>query len=133
MSEYYNEAWYDERWQAMPQVMRKVAADAIKKVLDEETVELIKAKHAEHGRDWIHYLIDIDPEETPFLYDLGMTTMSAHHGWGTGIRNLLRDEEGANIRDEDLPPAPYEGGVEQSIWDDYYVQAVEAAVGLRDV
>lgn len=43
-----------------------------------------------------------------------------HHGWGTNIRNLLRNEV---CLDEDLP----------SLWgwDDYYTQLVEIAVGYR--
>lgn len=135
-----NEQWYDERWRALSHSQRVRAAEAIRDVLSPQDVEAIRAKHAEHGHDWIHHLIDIDPEETPNLHEAGMVTMSAHHGWGTGIRNLLRSEDGANIPDDELPPAEWthivlEDGshpFEQN-WDDYYCQAVEAACGLRDV
>lgn len=43
-----------------------------------------------------------------------------HHGWGTGVRNDLRDNV---CRDDELPSGN---------WDDYYVQLVEIAVGVRD-
>jgi hypothetical protein len=42
---------------------------------------------------------------------------------GMAIRNLLREA----VKDDELPPAPYPGGVSYSNWDDYYVQAVKAA------
>jgi len=43
----------------------------------------------------------------------------AHHGWGTGIRNQLRDNV---CLDEDLPTPN---------WDDYYIILIEKACGLR--
>lgn len=43
-----------------------------------------------------------------------------HHGWGTGIRNALRD---AGFLDDQLP---------NENWDDYYIQVVELAVGIRE-
>ncbi len=109
----YDAAWYDERWNSMPPVMRKLAADTIKKVLDEETVELIRAKHAQYGYEWIHHLIDMSPQFIEDAVAVGMavegqTTMSGHHIFGTQIRNLLRNEEyGAGIRDDDLPGAEW--------------------------
>lgn len=137
-SDFYNDEWYDARWESMPPVMRKIAADAIAKVLTDEDKSLIARKYAAHGHDWIHHLIDFSEEDLEFCRKVGMnedmSSWSAHHGWGTAIRNLLRDEElGAGIRDEDLPPAPYEDGETHRCWDDYYVAAVEAAVGLRPV
>lgn len=42
-----------------------------------------------------------------------------HHGFGMGIRNFLRDK---GFKDDVLPI---------SNWDDYYVQVIELAVGLR--
>lgn len=139
MSEYYDDAWYDARWASMPPVMRKVAADALRKQLEDqpELVEQIKRKHAEHGHAWIHYLTDLSDEEIERYRKVGMlgpdqTTWGEHMWWGMSVRNFLRSVEGANIKDEDLPPAPYESGDTHQNWDDYYVQAIEAAVGLRD-
>lgn len=133
MSEYYNDQWYDERWWSLSPEQRKVASETVAEVISEADAEMIRQKHAQYGHDWIHYLIDIDPTETPNLAAAGMTTLSAHHGWGTGIRNLLRIQDGANIPDEDLPFAPYEDGTTHRNWDDFYVQAIEAAVGVREV
>lgn len=133
---------YDKCWIDMPVEMRQRAVAAVKEALDEETVELIRRKHAEHGHDWIHHLIDLDPETAEKGVKVGMlregyTTMSAHHGWGTGIRNLLRTEAG--IRDEDLPGVEWthvvlEDGTHpiEHNWDDHYTNVVEAAVGIRD-
>lgn len=44
----------------------------------------------------------------------------AHHGWGTRVRNFLRDKV---CRDEELP---------SKNWDDYYIQIVEIACGCRE-
>lgn len=144
MNEYYNEQWYTDRWNSLPYELKRRAVDAVKSVLSEEDTEQIISKHKIYGRDWIHHLIDTrdvdryemnqmlseDKRDDPeYQWPL---TMSAHHGWGTSIRNLLRDKEyGAGITDDQLPPAPYEGGEHHSNWDDYYVSVVEAAVGLR--
>lgn len=46
-----------------------------------------------------------------------------HHGWGTAIRNLLRDKV---CTDDKLPGSP-----EDKNWDNYYVYLVEVAIGLR--
>lgn len=43
-----------------------------------------------------------------------------HHGWGMSIRNALRTE---GFTDDQLPDGN---------WDDYYIQVVEIAVGIRD-
>lgn len=45
---------------------------------------------------------------------------SYHHGWGTAIRNSLRDHV---CTDAELPSGN---------WDDYYIQLVEIACGARD-
>jgi hypothetical protein len=137
-TEFGSPEWYDERWEAVPPVVRKIAADTLARVISERDKELIRRKHAEHGPHvWVHHLIDMSDEEQRVYSGVGMatadqTTLSGHHGWGTAIRNVLRDEElGAGIRDEDLPDAPYASGLTHRNWDDYYVQAVEAALGLR--
>lgn len=144
MTEWGSDEWYDERWRDMPSVLRKLAADTIRKALKDEDQELIRRKHAEYGpHEWIHRLIDTTPEDREKMNALlpnpddidefgWPETMSAHHGFGTAIRNLLRDPEyGAGIKDADLPPAPYPNGEFHSHWDDQYVSAIEAALGLR--
>lgn len=145
MSDFYDEQWYTDRWLSLSPEMRKRAADAIKKTLGDEYFALIRLKHAEYGHDWIHYFIDVPQEQRDAMNALlpegsdieecgWPATWSAHHGFGTGIRNLLRNEEyGAGIKDDELPAAPYEDGETHKNWDDYYVAAIEAAAGLRDV
>lgn len=67
-----------------------------------DVVDEIKRAYTQHGRhNWIH------------SEDFG------HFQWGMGCRNALRT---AGFKDDQLP---------QHNWDDYYVQVVEAAVGLR--
>ena len=145
MSDFYTDAWYDARWNSLPLAFKRRAVDVVQQKLDPTMIELIRKKHAEYGRDWIHYLIDVPQEERDHMNTLlpdeyqddleehgWPATMSAHHGFGTSIRNLLRDPVyGAGILDVDLPDAPYEDGSLQRNWDDFYVAVLEAAVGLR--
>lgn len=128
-----DDAWFDERWESLSPEQRKFMADTIRDALDEENVEWIKERYAKYGREWIHHFYDIAEEQQETWHKVGMivegqTTYSGHMWWGMGIRNLLRE---AGVKDEDLPFAPYEIGQFQNL-DDYYIQAVEAAVGLRD-
>lgn len=141
-SEYYNEQWYTDRWNSLPLELKRRAVNALQEVLPPDLQEIIQQKHAEYGHDWIHHLIDTTQEERDRMdamlppkeerWDPNLEgwpkTMSAHHGWGTAIRNVLRD---AGIGDNQLPAAPYENGQTHQNWDDYYIAAVEAAVGLR--
>ena len=118
--------------------MKKVGVTVIKRSISEEDFALIRAKHKTHGRNWIHYLIETSAAERADMDALlpegsdakWPMTMSAHHGFGTHIRNILRSDNGAGIRDEDLPPAPYEDGSMQRNWDDHYLAFIEAAAGL---
>lgn len=137
---FYDDAWYDERWRSLSDDQRSRASAMVAAALDDETKARVTAKYAEHGPHfWIHHLIDLDPETQDDAFAAGLvaaqqTTMSGHHIFGTSIRNLLRNGNFGyrGIRDEELPPAPYEDGSLQRNWDDFYVQAIEAAVGLRD-
>lgn len=81
--------------------------------------------------DWIveksvEYLKSIFTETTKndiFMYhrrDPKTWWASSHFGWGMRIRNLLRDNV---CTDEKLPSGN---------WDDYYIQVVEIACGLRE-
>lgn len=67
-------------------------------------------------------LLDITKAEITKAYKNDPKTWWAayHHGWGTNIRNSLRDNV---CRDDELP---------SKNWDDYYVQLVEVACGLRN-
>lgn len=51
-----------------------------------------------------------------------------HMGQGMSIRNLLREE----IRDDELPANVWAGEqMDVGNWDDYYIEVVEEAAGLR--
>jgi len=122
MTEFYNEKWFDDRWAALPPDVARHAAKHVAAVMTSDDLERIRELHAEYGHDWIHNVMVLDDG----------TRVSGHHIFGTNIRNLLRDKNlGAGILDNELPPAPYEDGSSQQNWDDYYVQVIEAAAGLR--
>lgn len=75
----------------------------------------------------VKYLKETIPEETVEeirgMWDKDNSTWWAmiHHGWGTSVRNLLRDNV---CTDAKLPSGN---------WDDYYIQMVEVACGLRNM
>jgi hypothetical protein len=134
----YDAAWYDTRWRSLSDDQRVRAVAIVKASLEGDERKRIQEKHARHGGDWIHHLIDLDPEMQDDAFAVGLVsseqaTLSGHHGFGTYIRNRLRTGAGvtAGIPDEELPDAPYPDGSQQRTWDDYYVQAIEAALGLR--
>lgn len=52
-----------------------------------------------------------------------------HFTGGMAVRNRLREV----IKDDELPPLPEFYGTDQSTWDDFYVQCIEAALGLREI
>jgi len=58
-----------------------------------------------------------------------------HFGQGMEVRNILRQPEigGPGIFDSELPPLPEYYGREISNWDDYYIQVLECAVGIRSL
>lgn len=136
----YGPEWYDARWDALSPEQRKLAADTIATALSTDDKALIRFKYAKYGPiEWIHNLVDMDPKFASDAVAVGManegqTTLSGHHGFGTQVRNALRSHAG--IRDEDLPPVLWthcNPPHEEQNWDDYYIQAIEAAVGLREV
>lgn len=102
-----DQAWYDARWAAVPEEMKRRVVAHLRDELGEEQLAAIREKHAANPEGW---------------------ALPYHMFAGMGVRNLLREV----VRDGELPPAPYPGGEEQRNWDDYYVQALEAAAGVRD-
>lgn len=105
-------AWYDARWEAIPAEQRERIVAFLRERLSEKDLARIREMHAEDPEDWA--------TKAPAFF----------HMWGGGmaIRNLLREL----MLDDELPPAPYPNGETYSNWDDYYVQALEAAAGVRE-
>lgn len=109
----------------------------IKKIIvkkDDVDVEINIQEHHEHKLkelpEWIRdkgveYLKGLIPDDDKIQikmeYEKDNKTWWAmyHHGWGTAIRNSLRDNV---CLDDELPSGN---------WDDYYVPLVEIACGLR--
>ena len=76
------------------------SVEELKTILDRNEIEQIKEAHKE------------DPETWWALY---------HHGWGTAIRNFLRNNV---CKDDELPSGN---------WDDYYIQVVELVCDVRSI
>lgn len=73
-------------------------------------VAYLKSLISEKDKADIRKMAADDPAEWWALY---------HHGWGTAIRNKLRHHV---CLDKELPSGN---------WDDYYIQMVEIACGVR--
>ena len=129
---------YDEAWRAVDPEVRQKAVEVLRLALGEDQLALIRDAVAEHGpHDWHAH----EPFSANVVYDVDEETGEEltmnypwHFGPGMAIRNLLRS---AGLRDEVLPrhamDAFYGQGAGIQNWDDYYIAAVEAAAGVRDV
>jgi hypothetical protein len=101
--------WYDARWRSVPAEVRQAMVAHLRANIGARGMEQIREAAAADPHRWIHTV--------------------GHHGTGTSVRNLLRRA----FPDDVLPYAPYPEGKNYKNWDDYYVQALEAAAGARDV
>lgn len=122
--------WPDVAWAKLTAEQQQRAADIIRSVENfEEIAPVVREAHAKHGRDFIHQepfaeevMIEVDGQEHEMRW-------SWHMSGGMALRNLLRDK---GFRDDELPGLPeFYDGADISTWDDFYVQALEAAVGVR--
>lgn len=82
-----------------PEWIVKKSIEELKNILTDEIIETTKGFHSKDPKTW---------------------WATYHHGWGTGIRNYLRDKV---CRDDELP---------SENWDDYYIQLFEMACGIRE-
>src|SRR5688500_1764558 len=100
-----DDQWYKDRWDSIPAEMKRAIVAHLRAHLKPDVMaEIRKAIKLKGSLNWIGH---------------------NHFGWGMGVRNLLRDV----VTDDKLPSAPYpDGRGEYRNWDDYYIQAVEAAV-----
>lgn len=101
---------YDELWERVDQDVKERSILALQKKLTPELSQQIRDHISKHGKnEWVH----VDPFD--------------HFFFGMQVRNELRE---AGILDAELPPFDkyYGEGTNVRNWDDYYVQALEAAV-----
>ena len=77
-----------------------------------EVVEFLEKEFTDEAKEAIRTLHKENGEDWAIPF---------HSDWGMGIRNALRQ---ADFVDRMLP---------DNNWDDYYIQVVEAAVGIRKV
>lgn len=105
---------FDDAWDAVDPDVKRRAVESLKMAISPEDFDQIRAGIDKHGKhEWIH--------KDPF----------DHHFFGMRVRNWLRVN--ANIKDAELPgfDAFYGEGTDVRNWDDFYVQALEAAAGRR--
>jgi hypothetical protein len=101
--------WYDNRWNALtPQERERIAA-YLRTELPPAALDQFRTAKG----------IGIDRKQW---------IATNHFFGGMHIRNVLR----AVMLDSELPPAPYPGGKTYCNWDDYYLQALEAAAYTRE-
>lgn len=94
ISEHLNECLKE-----LPVWIRKSSVLHLSTLMDDDDINLIKQAHKDDPKTWWA------------MY---------HHGWGTNVRNFLRNSV---CGDNELPSRN---------WDDYYIQLVEIALGLRE-
>lgn len=94
--------WYAARWADVPEVTKQRIVAHLRASIPADQLQQIGRRDAE-----------------------GNLPAGWHFAGGMSVRNLLRQA----VRDEELPLAPYPGGQSHRNWDDFYVQALEAAAG----
>jgi hypothetical protein len=83
-----------------PKWIIKKSVEELQNLLTDEAIETTKMFHSRDPKTWWA------------IY---------HHGWGTGMRNYLRDKV---CLDDQLPSGN---------WDDYYIQLIEMTCGIREM
>lgn len=114
----FPDGWEDVAWAKVPRQVRDRAVAILRSEMGAGFLEDVRARIERDGRGkWTR------AEEL----------MGWHFGQGMAIRNLLRSPPGnlEGIKDDELPGLPEFYGEDQSTWDDFYVQALEAAAGAR--
>jgi hypothetical protein len=92
------EKWFDKCVEECPKWIAEKSVEYLKLFFtDQDKSDITEEWKKDHNKWWALY----------------------HHGWGTAIRNNLRDNV---CRDDKLPSGN---------WDDYYIQFVEIALELR--
>lgn len=106
----FPENWPEIAWAKLPLADRRRAVEILRDFYEPRFFEEARALMQEHGlRDWM----------PPYW----------HMGQGMTVRNVLRR---GGFKDDQLPTLPeVYSGHEVSSWDDFYVQALEAAAGMR--
>jgi hypothetical protein len=107
---------YNEAWDAVDPNVKEKAIQILDGLLTSLDKEIVVQEYEAYG-----------PHEWLYSDTFGPNW---HHSGGMAVRNALR---GGGLPDAVLPPfdAYYGDGTDVRNWDDYYVQAVEAACGLR--
>lgn len=92
----------------LPDPLRRNAVIYLRANLHHETLYEVYELWKKNPEDWIHKAY-------------------AHHGFGTAIRNILREI----IKDSELPPVDYDGEPMKN-WDDWYIKVLEEAAGCYE-
>ena len=96
------EKWDEEKWDELDAVFKSAAVAMLQKELPKRTKLDILKMYNQHGK-----LVWVTEE-------------MLHFSWGMAVRNLLRDKGFLDCM------------TKTGNLDDYYIQLVEAAIGVRD-
>lgn len=112
--------FHERMWVLLDPAIRAEAIAVLARELPTPTKDWVRSRFAEDGGNWPSS-DETSPEVRQEIEaEFGFCIPSPFHfGAGMGIRNLLRQEVGA---DSILPSGN---------WDDFYIAAVERAVGVR--
>lgn len=113
--------WHERKWAELPRSTQRRAVNHLRDYVftAADFHEFRKLWH-EAGPDWAS--ADFTPVETKkkIIEEYGCYIPTPFHfGAGMGIRNELRDV----VKDDELPTGN---------WDDYYIPAIERAIGVRE-
>jgi hypothetical protein len=107
-------AHHEQVWAELDPEIRHRAVSLIRRRVPVGQLRELRDIIDRHGDDWpFTDLAPVQPHERLHI------PIPYHFAGGMAMRNCLREE----IGDDELPTGT---------WDDYYIQAVEAAVGKRD-
>ncbi len=130
--------WHAARWAELPDKVKKDAVALVRRTFSADALADLRTRIAENPTGWLmgrkeatcalcdgsglrHTAEHEQPDGyvdavCPWCDGRGHAPeMPLHHGWGTGVRNLLRRA----APDNELPSGN---------WDDYYAQVIEHAV-----
>lgn len=115
------QAFYDKHFNSLDKEIRDKAIKVIKQVITPEELNRFKTLYEQYGpNDWFAHVYDDEAHRTA---GSGTYIPSPYLSYGMIIKSALR---GRGLADNKLPSADQN-------WDNYYIQIIEAAAGLREV
>ena len=133
---------YDDAWAKLPRDIKERAIGRLKLAYDESFFdEVRKLVQAEGLNEWLpvgwHFMQGMHVRNV-LRSDVALREMipvrKVPLAWFKTVVKIGVPEIPDAIKDAELPPLPeYYDGQTEGNWDDYYVQCIEAAAGLREI